>query len=417
MKTTNNINFYNQLVLFLVYLNSATILIPDKFKGWSIGFLLVVVILRYFKIKNTSLLETKKLIISVAFFIILVLSIIYTSDTGFAIKKIETGASLIAFPLIFFLIGSDKSLYTEKTVKTLKLTFIFSLLFFLVLTFLYFFLTEPFYTFKSTLVHYTNLVDIRIEHYEIHAIYLSIYIGISILFSLSIIQTCKPTLQKILYFVVLLLFIFLAILNKKGPIISLGILGIVYLVKSRFNYKQTLYIFSIAIISILLIVYIPKYNNTNRFKELFDIEKNENSSTGIRIQIYKCAIEKIAKAPIFGYGWGDTKTILNNCYAEKNKNLLKKNYNSHNQFLSILLSTGLLGFLAFLYYLFYLFKISNKRESQLFFFLVSFFCLNMLTENILEREDGVIIVTLFINFFLFSSNKEKDISINQTQTA
>jgi O-antigen ligase len=150
---------------------------------------------------------------------------------------------------------------------------------------------------------------------------------------------------------------------------------------------------------------VPRYNNENRFVELIDIRNNKNSSTDVRLQIYECAIKQIGKSPIFGYGWGDIKTVLNECYAQnKSWILLQNNYNSHNQYLSILLSTGVIGFLAFLYYLFYIFRISNKSESLLLFFLILYFCFNMLTENILEREDGVIIFSFFINLFAFKNH-------------
>lgn len=413
MKTTANINFYNQLLRFLIYLNSAIILVPDQFKGVPIALLLLVVIVRYFKLNQKPVFETKKFLISISFFIILLISIAYSSDINFAMRKLETGLSLVVFPLIFYIVGADKALLTEKVIQTLKLTFIFSLVFFLISTFLFFYFTEPFYTFKSTLVHYTNLVDIRIKHYEIHSIYLSISIGVAIIFTLSIIGNCKPSLKRVLFFVLILLITFTAILNKKGPIISLGIVGLIFLIKNKSNYKHILYISSISAMLILFIVYVPKYNNVNRFKELFNIENNKNSSTAIRIQIYQCALKKIAQSPCFGYGWGDTKKVLNDCYGQKNVDFLHKNYNSHNQFLSILLSTGLLGFFTFIYYLFYLFKISNKKESQILFLLTLYFCLNMLTENILEREDGVIIIALFINILLFKPSKETDVLSNK----
>ena len=41
-----------------------------------------------------------------------------------------------------------------------------------------------------------------------------------------------------------------------------------------------------------------------------------------------------------------------------------------------------------------------------------YFSLNMLTENILEREDGVIIISFLINFFLFSVKKKNISSMN-----
>lgn len=410
MNTTNNLSFYNQLLLFLIYLNSATILVPDKFKGWPIALLLLVVLVRYFKLDVKPVLEIKKFLISIGFFIILVSSVAYSSDVSFALKKLETGASLIVFPLVFFMVGGDKVVFTEKTIHILKLTFIISLLFFLISTFTYFLLTEPYFTFKNTLEHYTNLVNIRISEYSTHSIYLSIYVGIAIIFTLSLIKSRNKTNSPkiFIFFALLLLFAFMAILNKRGPIISLGVLGLCFLIKNKFTYQKLILISAMAIVLVGLILVVPRFNNENRFEELLEIGNNKNSSTGLRLQIYDCAIEQIVKSPIFGHGWGDIKTVLNDCYVEKNnKVLLENKYNSHNQYLSILLSTGLLGFLAFAYYFFYVFKISNKRESHILFLLTLYFCFNMLTENILEREDGVILFSFFINLFAFKNTQSK----------
>jgi O-antigen ligase len=395
------------MLLFFIYLNSATILVPDKFKAWPIAILAFVIIVRYFKLKPKPVLETKKLLISIGFFLILVLSTAYSSDIPYALKKLETGSSLVVFPLLFYIIAGDRNIFSENTIRTLKLTFIISLVFFLISTFTYFYFTEPFFSFKDTLEHYTNLVDIRISKYRIHPIYLSIYIGIAIIFSFTLFKENKPKTKYFIFFALPLLIAFTAILNKKGPIISLAVIGFFFLIKNKLNFKKIVYITTLFILLAGLIVFIPRYKNENKFEELLEIGNNKNSSSGLRLQIYGCALQEIAKSPICGYGWGDVKTALSNCYARgTSEELLKNNYNSHNQYLSILLSIGVLGFLAFVYYLFYIFKISRQSNSQALFFLTLYFCLNMLTENILEREDGVIVIAFFLNFFIFKVNKK-----------
>lgn len=409
MNTTNNITFYDKILLFFIYLNSATILVPDKFKAWPIATLALIVIIRYFKQKTKPTLEIKKFLISTGFFLMLILSTAYSSDISYAFKKLGTGSSLVVFPLLFYIIGGDRNIFSENTIRTLKLTFIISLGFFLISTFTYFYFTEPFFNFRNTLEHYTNLVDIRISKYRIHPTYLSIYIGIAIIFLWTLFNDNQPKTKYFIFFAFLLLIAFTAILNKKGPIISLAVIGFFFLIKSKFNFKIIVYLTSLSILLLGLIVFVPRYKNENKFEELLEIGNNKNSSSGLRLQIYGCALQKIVKSPIFGYGWGDVKTALSNCYTGKNsEELLKNNYNSHNQYLSILLSIGVLGFLVFVYYLFYIFKTSNQRNSQALFFLTLYFCLNMLTENILEREDGVIVVAFFLNLFLFRINKKNE---------
>ena len=319
------------MLLFFIYLNSATILVPDKFKAWPIAILALVIMVRYFKLKTKPTLEIKKLLISIGFFLILVLSTAYSSDIPHAFKKLETGSSLVVFPLLFYIIAGDRNIFSENNIRTLKLTFIISLVFFLISTFAYFYFTEPFFSFKNTLEHYTNLVDIRISKYRIHPIYLSIYIGIAIIFSLTLFKENKPKTKYFIFFALPILIAFTAILNKKGPIISLAVIGFFFLIKNKFNFKKIVYITPLFILLAGLIVFIPRYKNENKFEELLEIGNNKNSSSGLRLQIYGCALQEIAKSPICGYGWGDVKTVLSNCYARgASEELLKNNYNSHN---------------------------------------------------------------------------------------
>lgn len=408
-------NLINRLIISLIYLNTAILLVPDRLKGLPIILLLILVLYRHFKLTKKPILLTKTYLISIGFFIIILFGVLYSSNFSYGLKKIETGLSLIVFPTIFFLISGDKIIINKKTIKTLKLTFIVSLMFFLILTFLYFYITEPFYTFKSTVIHYTNLVDIRINNYKIHPIYLSINIGIALVFTLSLLGEKEQKNKYIIVFLFLVLIAFMVILNKKGPIIFLVFLGVILLIKEKFNFKLILSTSLIFLIFLISIIFIPKYNNVNKFAELTNIGslgKDDNSSTAIRLQIYECSIIKVFQYPFFGYGIGDVKNVLDDCYREKNKDLLKNNYNSHNQYLSILLSSGIIGFLAFAYYIFFVLKISNTTDSKVLFFLMVYFSLNMLTENILEREDGVIIISFLINFFLFSVKKKNISSMN-----
>ena len=396
----------NKLIIYLIYLNAAILLLPDKLKPILIFLLLISVIFRYFKLKKKPVLQNRKYVASILFFIILVVSCFYSQDTFSAIKKVETSLSLIIFPTIFYFIAGDKEIINYKTLTIVKKVFIFSVLTFLLISFTYFFATEPYYTFKSTLVHYSNLVNIRVSMYLIHPIYLSIFVGVAIIFCLQIINESNSKKNILFIISLLLLIVFMAILSKKGPILSFIPLGIFFLLKN--TNKKVYYLIPFFLILIVSIIYLPKYKGINNFGELNNLvnkQNEQNSSTGLRLQIYDCSIEKIIKSPVFGYGIGDVSSVLNECYEEKNTILLEKNYNSHNQFFSIYLSTGIIGFVAFIYFLVFIIKVANKKDTQILFLLVLYFCFNMFTENILEREDGVILVSFLLSLYLFDNNQ------------
>ena len=401
---------YNQtasrlLNVFLI-INSAIILVPDKFKGIPVIGLLLSAIFYFILNKSDKALNLKLFKITTSFFLVLLISISYSENTSYAFRKLETGLSLLAYPLVFMLLYNCKEHLNKKFINTLKWVFVISLAFFLISTFIYYWLTEPYFVFKGTIIHYHTLVDLRIIGYEIHSIYLSMHIGVGILFLIDLVSKTQKTKMFFKLFFLVLFFVFLAILNKRGPIIAMAVVGFVYLIRSKVKAKPALLVAIIAVAFIITLMFIPKFKDINRFKELVDIEglkTNPNSSTALRLSIYSCSIEQAIKSPIVGYGWGDVKTVLEDCYKDENPNLLLKNYNTHNQFLSILLSTGIIGLLVFLFYFYFIFKFSNKHKNQLLFFLLLYFGLNMLSENILEREDGVIFFSFFINLFLFNS--------------
>lgn len=409
MKTINNIQNWNKGLQFVICINAANILVPDRFKGLPVIMLLLLVVYRYFKLDQKPIIATKTYSISISFFLILLLSIFYTSNVTYGLRHLETSLSLIVFPTVFYIISDDKKVLNKNFINTVKKVFILSVIIFLVSTFTYFYISEPYYVLKSTIVHYTNLVDIRIDYYKIHPIYLSIYIGAAIIFTASLIKTNQKENRFLFHFILLILLMFMVILNKKGPILSICLIGLIYLFKNAISKRKTVSISLGLVVFISAIIFMPKYRDINRFEELLSFgqfQNNKDSSTNIRLQIYNCSLKLIAQSPFFGYGWGDVKAVLNSCYIKTNENLLKNYYNSHNQFLSILLSSGLIGFSAFIYYLFYLFKVSNINNDQVLFFLVLFFTLNMLSENILEREDGVIIFSFLINLYIFSLARE-----------
>jgi O-antigen ligase len=396
----------NKLIINLIYLNAAILLLPDKLKPTLIFLLLISVIFRYFKLNEKPVLQNRKYIASILFFIILIVSCFYSQDTYNAIKKVETSFSLIIFPTIFYFVAGDKEIINCRTLITVKKVFIFSVLTFLLISFFYFYATEPYYTFKSVLVHYSNLVNIRVSTYLIHPIYLSIYVGVAIIFSLQIINESSSKKNIPIIISLLFLIVFMAILSKKGPILSFIPLGVFFLLKN--TNKKVYYLIPVFLILLVSIIYLPKYKGVNNFVELNNLinRKNEqNSSTSIRLQIYGCSIEQIIKSPVFGYGIGDVSKVLNECYENKNPILLEKHYNSHNQFFSIYLSTGIIGFFAFIYFFVFILKLANKKDTQILYFLVLYFCFNMFTENILEREDGVILVSFLLSLYFFENKQ------------
>jgi O-antigen ligase len=318
--------------------------------------------------------------------------------------------SLLAYPIVFGLLEASGFKLEQKKINVLFTTFVLSTVTFFMVSFIYFWRQE--FTFYQTIIHYFNLIDIRLEKFSIHAIYYAIYIGVSILMTVELIKNNTSRFYKIIYFLLaVFLSIVIVILMRKGPIIYLMV-ALFFLLKIHFNIKKTIILISTAIVFLFLFTTIaPKYQNINRFNELIsrDLNSNSESSLSIRYRIYGCVFEKIAENPLLGYGLGNVKSQLDSCYVSKNIDLSVKNYNSHNQFLSVCLTTGVLGLLLYLFSLYKVYGVLNTRKSKIGFVFFIFFILNFFTENILERESGVLLYSFLISFFLFQKEESSKV--------
>jgi O-antigen ligase len=81
------------------------------------------------------------------------------------------------------------------------------------------------------------------------------------------------------------------------------------------------------------------------------------TSSGIRMEMYKNVLLLIRNAPIFGSGVGSLELEYAKL-AESKNTTLKKVTNPHNQYLLTLVETGMLGFVSFLVMLYFGWKIS-----------------------------------------------------------
>ena len=125
-----------------------------------------------------------------------------------------------------------------------------------------------------------------------------------------------------------------------------------------------------------------------------------------RVHIWSSSIDVFNENMLFGVGTGDINIELNRHYILNGHNYLAlKNTNTHNQYLDYLIKYGLVGFfLIFGAFVLYFRKAwENKDSMYLMFLLLISLC--MLTENILNRQYGIVFFFLFNSlFYLRKSN-------------
>ena len=154
---------------------------------------------------------------------------------------------------------------------------------------------------------------------------------------------------------------------------------------------------------------IPKDNN--RFIELLNKESfeqvNLNNSTSIRFYILKCSIKMALEKPFFGHGLGDVQNELDLRYNINETILPSNKYNSHNQYLFVWLSSGIIGLIFFLLFLYYCFSLAVRSQDYFFLSILILFAVSFLFENILSRQSGVILFSFLVNLLVLKNLLKK----------
>lgn len=137
--------------------------------------------------------------------------------------------------------------------------------------------------------------------------------------------------------------------------------------------------------------------------------KEELGSVPQRMEAWKASIRQIACHPLFGVGTGDVKDVFLEELQQTGSPIDGILVRSHNQYLSFAIAFGWVGLAVCLFSLLYPPIATRKRRARnpLYLAFLLIFLLSMLTDDPLERQDGVTLFAFFNSLFLFLSPNDK----------
>ena len=288
-------------------------------------------------------------------------------------------------------------------------------------------------TFISTFITDINIINYYLNSFEFlisggvakdlfitQRLYLGFFIVISIILLLE--RYGKTSNRKVKY-IYLLLFVFFLIslfLIASRSAIAIAFLtlttSIIYNIKNKYRIG-----FLLTMSIVFLAIILNSKTLSKRFLYSDDsirpsfIEKIKTHEPRYDIWKFSTQIFKEEKPYVFGIGTFRTQELLVSKYQlmpiEKRKNwFMERNFNTHNQYLDILISFGLIGLLVFLFLLKEIIVLCYKNiySANLILSLVLF----LLIENVFHRQLGSFIfaLTLAIAVFIINSENEKNIS-------
>lgn len=239
--------------------------------------------------------------------------------------------------------------------------------------------------------------------------YLGFLCVIGILLSLHIYQKTKT---KFYLFTTALFVIYPFAISARMSILSLVLMLIIYLVlnkKITFRTKALTVVGSAAMI-VLLFALNPTLKSRLKIDSINvdDIETVKNADP--RVIIWSCSYSIFTIDSYNPWIGINSKQKLENqlvdCYQQDKTNLDRRDYfvsekfNTHNQFIDLLLLNGFVGLILFLIMMYYVLKTS--KSTVIYFSLALLFF--MLVENIFARQMGIYLFALVIVFIFALSN-------------
>ena len=387
-------------------------LLPNEWKPIPIVFIGFSAINKAIKKKRENHSDTREyywfLILPVVFVLFVILGVKGDFNDQ-NLGKIETLIPLFLIPIIIQL---SPSFVTPKRIQLFSKAFLISLIFFLLVFIVHALVyTNPRYVSSLTHVDFMRDSINNIPFINTHPIYASIMLGLGVILS-----TGKLAFERIEWRLILIIIFTAALLllTSKMVLVSLVFLGLVYLFQQLFTYnRKSISLLLISIIISFGLFYIYSSNN-HRIEEVFQTKTYEkvdsSNSTSIRVGILKCVSELILNEPVFGYGYSWSQLKLDLCYKGSDSILFKGHYNSHNQYLGFWLYGGVLLFGIGVFMLMLPIGVSIYSKNKYLLFISVFYGINMLTENILERQTGVILFSFMLCFFTFTDRNRRVIS-------
>jgi O-antigen ligase len=221
-------------------------------------------------------------------------------------------------------------------------------------------------------------------------------LGISLIFLLL-----KEKKNKTDYFILVFLLLTLILLSRKMVLLALFGIILLRIFQTLKNTKQLFFLASLLLFSLLIVLQIPEVSQ--RFLEIFNFNQiDKTTSTGTRIIIWEIIFDLILNNLFFGISWGDTQNLINSKLVALDLNTLI-NKNAHNQYLQILLSSGVFGFFIITYFYIQLF-IKNYQKNIYFTLTQTLFLIVFLIENFIERQNGIIIFVFITCLFVNKKN-------------
>jgi O-antigen ligase len=411
----SKIDFYNYLTILL---GSFPILGLKKsvfaIIVWAVFSLFILISKKSYSLISKK--DTINVMVLTSYYLVFIVGFFFIEDKKLATRFLEKNIAFLIFPL--FLILNKTFIYDDTLKKSIHVFIISNLI---LATYIWIvILSKGYFEVMKSDTYYNPVIrNLFSDISEIHLPYLGI------LFVFSSIMLLKDILYSELKVTLINLFRLLAIALLIFSVISFAarlalflflLLSLILVFKVVSSFWSKI-VFAGCLLSVVFLVFaIP--SSKKRIDEICNTKlilpnaTQKSEEVNFRYGIYHCVGGILKEHWLFGVGLGNVQKELDSCYSgytyKNYDDYSNVTYNSHNQYFDLWLKFGIFGVVLFLVFL--LWGSNNIGLSYgIFIFIIM---ASMLTENIFDRQVGVVFFTFFNSLFFINRKNYFEKSLN-----
>lgn len=194
----------------------------------------------------------------------------------------------------------------------------------------------------------------------------------------------------------------------RTPILAFIVVLSVFLAR-RYGWKKGLLPGAIAA-GMLIFIAFTFTPLKERFGQVFQTEVamphgEQHNSVNVRYGIIHCTFDLLEEHWLLGTGAGNQRVALEVCYKGLDTPVYSTaEFNTHNQYLDLWLSFGLIGLVAVVAIYWLPLRLALRSGEALYLGFILLFVICCVTENLLARQMGVVFYAVFNSLFAFMVN-------------
>ena len=325
-----------------------------------------------------------------AYWLVYLISMLYSLDTATAWTVVSRKAVLLIFPLCFLL--TDTTYLTPRHLRGLG----YALLAAVCGVFIYFA-----YKALSSVSDGTSWVVVTGERFDArHHSYYALYAVVALCFVYSEIadrwKETKWWLRGLLIVSVPMLLLYILLVNSRAGVLAMILLlccCLLYQAVARRRWLPVLLVGALLVGGVYGMTHLLP-GHKNRLGDTMAALK-QGKEGDVRARITHSAVHAFSEQPVIGYGAGDYGDVLKEQFYIDDEGVVGRLFNAHNQYMETLLAVGIVGMIPFLAFLLLPVILGVYKRSRNGFTLAicaSMVLLNLVFESMLERQMGLLFI-------------------------